>query len=126
MTALRTSEVETFLADPDPRRPVILIYGPDLGLVRERADAVVEAVAPGADPFAVVPLEGDAIASDPGRLIDEARTIGLFGGKRVIRVRAGGKSFNDALETLLENPPTDAIVVIEAGELSLRHDCRLR
>ena len=117
MTALRTSEVETFLADPDPRRPVILIYGPDLGLVRERADAVVQAVAPGADPFAVVPLEGDTIAADPGRLIDEARTIGLFGGKRVIRVRAGGKSFNDALETLLENPPTDAIVVIEAGEL---------
>ena len=117
MTALRTSEVETFLADPDPRRPVILIYGPDLGLVRERADALVQAVAPGADPFAVVPLEGDAIAADPGRLIDEARTIGLFGGKRVIRVRAGGKSFNDALETLLENPPTDAIVVIEAGEL---------
>jgi DNA polymerase-3 subunit delta len=117
VVALRTSEVESFLADPDPKRPVILIYGPDLGLVRERADAVVQTAAPGADPFAVVPLEGDAIAADPGRLMDEARTIGLFGGKRVIRVRAGGKSFNDALATLLESPPADAIVVIEAGEL---------
>jgi DNA polymerase-3 subunit delta len=117
VVALRTSEVESFLADPDPKRPVILIYGPDLGLVRERADAVVQAVAPDADPFAVVPLEGDAIAADPGRLIDEASTIGLFGGKRVVRVRAGNRSFNDALETLLESPPADAIVVIEAGEL---------
>lgn len=117
MVALRTSEVESFLAAPDPKRPVVLIYGPDLGLVRERADAVVQAAAPNADPFAVVPLDGDAIAADPGRLMDEARTIGLFGGKRVIRVRAGGKSFNDALETLLESPPADAIVIIEAGEL---------
>jgi DNA polymerase-3 subunit delta len=117
VVALRTSEVDAFLADPDPKRPVILLYGPDLGLVRERADALVKAIAPDADPFAVVPLEGDAIAADPGRLIDEARTIGLFGGKRVIRVRAGGKSFNDALETLLDNPPPDALVVIEAGEL---------
>lgn len=117
MVALRTGEVESFLADPDLKRPVVLIYGPDLGLVRERADAVVQAIAPGGDPFAVVPLEGDVIAADPGRLMDEARTIGLFGGKRVIRVRAGSKSFNDALATLLENPPADTIVVIEAGEL---------
>jgi DNA polymerase III subunit delta len=117
VVALRTSEVDAFLADPDPRRPIILIYGPDLGLVRERADAIAQAVAPGADPFAVVPLEGDMIAADPGRLADEARTIGLFGGKRVIRVRAGGKSFNEALEPLLADPPADAFVIIEAGEL---------
>jgi DNA polymerase-3 subunit delta len=117
VVALRTSEVESFLADPDLHRPVILIYGADLGLVRERTDALVRMVAPDADPFAIVPLEGDVIAADPGRLLDEARTIGLFGGKRVIRVRAGGRSFNDALEALLEDPPGNTVVVIEAGEL---------
>jgi DNA polymerase-3 subunit delta len=68
------------------------------------------------DPFSVVPLDGDAIAGDPGLLIDEAQTFGLFGNRRVIRVRAGGKNFAPALEALLKNPP-EATVVIEAGEL---------
>ncbi len=83
----------------------------------ERAASIVRA-ARGADsdPFSLVQLEGDAIAADPGLLIDEAQTIGLFGSHRVIRVRAGGKNFSAAVETLLANPP-QATVVIEAGEL---------
>jgi DNA polymerase-3 subunit delta len=117
VVALKTSEVETFLAAPDPRRPVVLIYGPDAGLVRERADALVKAAAPDADAFAIVPLDGDAIAADPGRLHDEARTMGLFGGRRVLRIRAGARNFQDALAALLEDPPTDTVIVIEAGEL---------
>jgi DNA polymerase-3 subunit delta len=69
------------------------------------------------DPFSVVTLEGDALASDPGRLADEARTIGLFGGRRLVHVRAGSRSFADALESLLDDPPRDTLVVIEAGDL---------
>ncbi len=117
MTALRAGEIDRFLSRPDPRRPVVLIYGPDSGLVSERAASVVRAMlGENSDPLSVVPLEGDAIAADPGLLIDEAQSFGLFGGRRVIRVRAGGKNFAPALETVLENPPQTAIV-IEAGDL---------
>ncbi len=94
VVALRAGEIDSFLARPDPRRPVVLIYGPDAGLVSERATALLSAAAcNNSDPFAIVPLEGDAIASDPGLLQDEARTFGLFGGRRIVRVRAGSTQF---------------------------------
>jgi DNA polymerase III subunit delta len=117
VVALRAGEIDSFLARPDPRRPVVLIYGPDAGLVSERITALLAAAAgDNSDPFAIVPLEGDAIASDPGLLQDEARTFGLFGGRRIVRVHAGGRNFAPALEALLADPP-QALVLIEAGEL---------
>jgi len=117
VVALRAGDIDAFLARPDPRRPVVLIYGPDAGLVSERVAALLAAAADkSGDPFAVVPLDGDAIASDPGLLQDEVRTFGLFGGKRIVRIRAGGRNFAPALEALLADPPP-ALVVIEAGEL---------
>jgi DNA polymerase-3 subunit delta len=118
VVAIRAQDADAFVARPDPRRPVVLVYGPDLGLVRERVEALLRlAGAASADPFSVVTLDGDLLAADPGRLADEARTIGLFGGRRLVHVRAGGRSFNDALESLLADPPADTLVVIEAGEL---------
>jgi DNA polymerase III subunit delta len=117
VVALRAGEIDNFLARPDPRRCVVLIYGPDAGLVSERATALLSAATSNnSDPFAVVPLEGDAIASDPGLLQDEARTFGLFGGRRIVRVRGGSRNFAPALEAVLNDPP-DALVLIEAGEL---------
>lgn len=117
MTVLRAGDIDKFLSRPDPRRPIVLIYGPDTGLVSERAAAVVRAVSgDGGDPFSIVPLEGDAIVADPGLLMDEARTFGLFGNRRVIRVRAGGKNLAPAFEPLIADPPQTTIV-IEAGEL---------
>jgi DNA polymerase-3 subunit delta len=118
VTAVAAREVDAFIARPDPRRPVILVYGPDLGLVRERVQALLKNVgADSSDPFSTVALEGDALAADPGRLADEARAIGLFGGKRLVHVRAGGRSFIEPLEALLADPPKDALIVIEAGDL---------
>ncbi len=125
MVALRGREIDTFLAKPDPHRPIILLYGPDAGLVRERADALMaSAVDDPNDPFSLIRLDGDELASEPSRLVDEAMTIPLFGGRRAIRIRAGGKSFASGIETLAEMNPKDCLVVIEAGEL--RPDSPLR
>src|SRR5205823_990182 len=93
MVALKSSEIESFVARPDPARAVVLVFGPDAGLVSERADAIIRAsVDDPTDPFALVRLDGDALASDPARLIDEATTIPLFGGRRAIPVRDGRAS----------------------------------
>jgi DNA polymerase-3 subunit delta len=118
VTAVRNQEADAFVARPDPRRPIVLVYGPDLGLVRERVDALLRtSTADSSDPFSVVAIDGDLLAGDPGRLADEARTIGLFGGRRVVHVRAGNRNFADAVEGLLADPPREALVVIEAGDL---------
>jgi DNA polymerase-3 subunit delta len=115
VVAIRSQDADAYVARPDPRRPVVLVYGPDAGLVRERVEALLGGGKTDAsDPFSVVTLEGDLLAADPGRLADEARTIGLFGGRRLVHVRAGSRGFQ---ESLLADPPQDTLVVIEAGDL---------
>ncbi len=118
MVALRGKDIDAFLARPDPGRPIILLYGPDAGLVRERADALIaSAVDDPNDPFSLVKLDGDELSAEPSRLVDEAMTVPLFGGRRAIRIRAGSRSFANGIDTLAEMPVRDCRVVIEAGEL---------
>src|SRR6185312_7972267 len=118
MTLVNARDVEAFAARPDPARPIVLVTGPDAGLVSERVEAIVRAsVDDPRDPFAVTRLAGDELAADPARLVDEAQAIPMFGGRRAIVVRAGGKSFIPALETLIAANVRETRVVIEAGEL---------
>ena len=118
MVALRGKDIDSFLARPDAGRPIILLYGPDAGLVRERADALMaSAVDDPNDPFSLVRLDGDELAAEPSRLVDEAMTVPLFGGRRAIRVKAGARSFASGVDTLADSPIKDCRIVIEAGEL---------
>jgi len=118
MVALRGKDIDSFLARPDAGRPIILLYGPDAGLVRERADALMaSAVDDPNDPFSLVRLDGDELAAEPSRLVDEAMTVPLFGGRRAIRVKAGSRSFAGGVDTLADSPIKDCRIVIEAGEL---------
>lgn len=118
MVALRGKEIDAFLARPDPGRPIVLLYGPDAGLVRERAEALLKsAVDDPNDPFSLVRLDGDELSAEPSRLVDEALTISLFGGRRAIRVRAGSRNFAGGIDALADTPLRDCRIVIEAGEL---------
>ena len=125
MVALRGAAIDGFLKRPDPALPIILLFGPDAGLVRERADALVaSAVDDPSDPFALVRMDGDELSSEPSRLVEEALTIPLFGGRRAIRVRAGSRSFASGVETLTTFMIKDCRIVIEAGDL--KPDAALR
>ena len=118
MVALKSNEVDAFLARPNPAQPIVLIYGPNSGLVRERAQAVINAsVDDPQDPFALAHLGGDELASEPSRLAEEAHTVPLLGGKRAVWVKAGSRNFAPAVEALIASPPVDCRVVIEAGDL---------
>jgi DNA polymerase III subunit delta len=118
VVALRGREIDAYLARPDPARPIVLLYGPDAGLVRERADALLaSAVDDPNDPFSLVRLDGDELSAEPSRLVDEALTIPLFGGRRAIRVGAGSRNFASGVDALADTPLKDCRIVIEAGEL---------
>lgn len=119
MVAIRSQEIETVLRRKDRGFAAYLVYGPDSGLVSERARSIAEAgVDDASDPFQLVRLDGDALASDTARLVDEAGTIGLFGGRRSIWVRPSTRNLAPALEALLAAPDLAATVVIEAGDLA--------
>jgi DNA polymerase-3 subunit delta len=119
MVAFKAADVDRFVARPDPGKPIALVFGPDAGLVRERADALIRsAVDDPRDPFGLALLEGDALADEPERLVEEAHTVPLFGGRRAVLVKAGARNFTTAVERLLASPPgTDCRIVIEAGDL---------
>ena len=118
MTAIKSSDVDRFIARPDPGQPIVLVYGPDAGLVRERVDALVRAsVDDPNDPFALARIEGEELTANPARLIEEALTVPLFGGRRAVLVRAGARNIAAALEPVLAQPSNDCRVIIEAGDL---------
>ena len=118
MTAIKAADVDRFIARPDPALPIVLVYGPDAGLVRERVDALVKAsVDDPNDPFAFVRIEGEDLSGNPSRLVEEAHTVPLFGGRRAVLVKAGARNIAAAVETVVKAPSNECRVIIEAGDL---------
>ncbi|SIR52295.1 MULTISPECIES: DNA polymerase III subunit delta [unclassified Bosea (in: a-proteobacteria)] len=125
MVAIKAHEADRTLARLDPAWRLILFYGPDAGLVSERAATLARnSVDDPQDAFQLIRMDGDSVAADPLKLVDEANTIGLFGGRRSIRVSPTSKPLLAAVEPLLTAPSQDAIVVIEAGDLQRTNPLR--
>ncbi|WP_440980610.1 DNA polymerase III subunit delta [Shinella sumterensis] len=120
MAEVKSHEFDAFLKrKPLPVR-LFLIYGPDRGLVSERAAAI--AAASGVDlddAFSVVKLDAGEIGSQPGRLMDEMNAIGLFGGERLVWVRnaTSEKGVADAIDMLASASPGPSTLIVEAGDL---------
>ncbi|MER9477107.1 DNA polymerase III subunit delta [Mesorhizobium sp. M0520] len=120
MAQKKAYEVDAWLAKPDPRVSIVLLYGPDRGLVAERAKAFAGKTGlPLDDPFSVVRLDGSEVDRDEGRLLDEARTVPMFSERRLLWVRNAGaqKALADDVKALTSEPARDAIILIEAGDL---------
>jgi DNA polymerase-3 subunit delta len=126
LVAVKNYEADRVLARPPEDVFLYLLFGPDAGLVTERARKIISrSVSDPKDPFRLVRIDGDEIASDPLRLADEANTVPLFGsGSRMIWIKAQGKAFHAAVEPLLALPPPGCTIVIEAG--ALKKDAPLR
>jgi len=120
------SFVAGYVAKPDPKLRAVLVYGPDTGLVRERAAALGAAVSPDLeDPFRVASLTSQALAGDPARLHDEMAAISFSGGRRLVRVRDAADSLGALFAEFLKDPaPGDSVAVVEAGDLAGRSALR--
>jgi DNA polymerase-3 subunit delta len=121
----RRPDLEKFLARPDPRVRAAVIYGRDLGVVRERAAQLARGVTEDPeDPFNVALLTEGDLAGDDARLEGELAAQSLMGGRRLVRLRLSGertaseKLAVEALGRLLAgelNP--EAFLLVEAGAL---------
>ena len=117
-------DIERFVKAPPAELTSCLIYGADGGQVRELAIALAKTVAPDLDdPFRVVTLDAQTLASDPARLMDEAAAIAFGGGRRVIRLRGLSGDHARLLADAVKEPVGDALIVAEAG--ALRRDAAL-
>lgn len=132
MTALKGRDVAAFLSAPDPQIVCALIYGPEQGLVHERAFELAKTVAEDLDdPWRVANLS-DQDAADAAKLTDEAAAQSFLGGRRVVRVRSSSAGVASAVGTLLKTAEAGSLdgaglVIIEAGDLkkssALRKAC---
>lgn len=119
------ARADAFSGNPPADMRAILYYGPDSGMVRERALNSARAVATDlSDPFSVVEFGAEALRDDPARLADEAAAMSLAGGRRLVRLR----NADDGAATAMENALSlswDALVIVEAGQLGPRSKLRL-
>ncbi|WP_029012321.1 DNA polymerase III subunit delta [Niveispirillum irakense] len=117
---------DAFAKKPPAATRVVLFYGPDSGLVRERGKVAAQSACPDlGDPFRVSDLKSDQVAGDAARLADEMAAIALTGGRRVVRIRDADEKLAPVLAGLLKGmPPGDTLLVLEAGELDARSKLR--
>src|SRR5678815_516329 len=119
MTAIKAADVDRFIAKPDGNQPIVLVFGPDAGLVRERVDALVRAsVEDPADPFTFVRIDGDELAANPSRLVEEAHTVPSFGGRRAVLVKAGSRNIAPAVDTVIAAPSTAGAIFLSLIHIS--------
>lgn len=121
MAKLDARRIAGFLADPGAVR-VVLVFGEDGGLVRERGDAIARAVARD-DPFCLVDVPREAAAKDAGLLAAEAATPALTGGRRLVRVRDATDGLANAAKAALAGAGP-GVVLLEAGSLDGRKGLR--
>ena len=94
---------------------MVLLYGEDAGMIRDRAEALVRAVAGSLDdPFLVTELPREEIR----RLPDEAAGLSLMGGRRVVRVRDVTDAATDPVQAVLKGR-APALVVLEGPAIQL-------
>ena len=76
---LKAHQVDGFIKSPDPSVLLVLIYGSDLGMIREHARVLANlALGDGwqnADPMERVDLDAATLARNPGLLRDEAASL---------------------------------------------------
>ncbi len=122
---LAWKQIEPFIKSPDPAARVILVYGPDHGLMRERAQTMGKTVVADLnDPFNAVTLSAAALIEDPARLADEAGALSMMGGARLIRIEDGGDKIAPLIKDYLQTPSAENLVIIEAGELGPKSPLR--
>ena len=99
---------------------VVLLYGDDAGMIRDRAETLVRAVAGSLDdPFLVAELPREEIGACPTR----RRRLSLTGGRRVVRVRDVTDAAAEPVQAMLKSE-APALVVLEGPALPARSKLR--
>ena len=120
MAEVKSHEFDRFAEKSAELYKIFVIYGPDRGLVSERAALIAGKTGISQDdPFAMLKLDVSDLQGDPGRLLDEVNSLGLFGGSKLVWLRgaANEKPLLDAMQVLADGPAPANILIVEAGDL---------
>lgn len=121
MVAFKAAQTAAVLTSPPAELEAVLLYGPEPGLVSDRAETLARAMA--GEAGEIIRLDDADLATDPGKLAVEARTASLFGGRNVVRIKAGPRLEGAGLADLL-GEELACFLIVEAG--NLRPSAKLR
>ena len=122
---IKVAQSDRFLKAPPREVVAVLLYGDDPGKISERGLALAQAYANDAKaPGELIRLDDTDIAGDPDRLAIELRTVPMFGGRKVVRLRAEARMKPELIGDLLDGTPLAGVLVVEGG--NLKADSKLR
>ncbi len=116
---IKTNNVDNYIANKKDYHPIVLVYGPNSGLVSERAKTIIKNLNEDSNnAFSVRTLDNDTLSNNEGLLIDELQTVGLFSEKKIIKLRLhSNKSILNQIKIALDIINSDTNLIIEAGNL---------
>ena len=118
MVAVKAHQAAAFLKTGAAKYKAFLLFGSDAGLVSERAAGLARSAAALDDPPGeILRLDDTDLENEPGRLGLELGTIAMFGGRKIIRASTGRRININTLRPLLEGPPLEGVLIVEAGNL---------
>ncbi len=117
MVAYKAAQTPGILARPDTGTTSFLLYGPEAGLVLDRAASLARLLSQRNKPNAeIVRLDERDLADDPDRLTVEVQTISMFAGYKVVWVRIGAQFDVDLMIELIKGGH-EAFLIVEASNL---------
>ncbi len=121
---IQAGKVDGFIQAPPAGLLGALIYGPDSGLVSERAKALASTVVDDPnDPFNTSDISADQFKDDPAILSDALCAISMMGGKRLVRLNqianTHGKALTDVVNNLPDSTAGGVFLLVTAGDLTV-------
>jgi len=125
MVAIKAAQANAFLSNPDGKIRAVLLYGPDAGLVSERAQKLASLLAKREQPPGeIVRIDDGDLEGNPERLSVELLTVPMFGGAKIVRTSTGRRVNTATLQPLLDGGTLAGALIVEAG--ALRNDDKLK
>ena len=125
MAELKGATLNAYLTSGQPAVPVLIVFGPDPGLVSERCQQACSRFLGNEDPaLALVRLSGADLV-DSGTIMDEVGAVSMFTSRRVVWVRdLGQKKVAAALTAAADHASPASLLIVEAGDLRKGHELR--
>lgn len=121
---LAAKQIEGFLRQPGGCHGV-LIYGPDHGLIRQRATSITKNILGAADDaFNKAELSEEQLLQDPALLSDELSALSLMGGRRLVCIRDAGDKSGAIIAEARDALSEGSYLLVTADELTPRSPLR--
>ena len=95
-----------------------LVFGTDNSGVQEVAKQIQKIVIPDPGPFSIVTLTPADLKNTPNRVLEEANTPDLMGGRRLICLKEASATHADIMADFVEKHQTDSFLLMTADNLT--------